>query len=264
MPSEFDISGYVCPGNNSVTVCNLKWCDGSYLECQDKWRLSGIFRDVYLMSRPRKYIEDVHVRYEWGDGLQEAFLHVEGTLRDCGSGGDSSVIRAKLMWQNKEIFREETVTAGQRFVFEMTVSSPALWSYETPELYDLFISVNDKNFPCVIFWPLGNESGFGCNHQAMSRYIKEVDPSRPVHYLHALEDFCVDVISRMYSDFDFVEEQAHMEEPRPFLLNEYGHSMGNSMGSLNRYIELFDTHKRLIGGFIWEFCEQGIRMRAGI
>ena len=392
MPSEFDISGYVRPGNNSVTVCNLKWCDGSYLECQDKWRLSGIFRDVYLMSRPRKYIEDVHVRYEWGDGLQEAILHVEGILRDCGSGRDSSVIRAKLMRQDKEIFREETVTAGQRFVFEKTVSSPALWSHETPELYDLFISVNeteqilcipvgfrrieildqqlllngrpikiygvnrhdfnpdtgyyvtkedmvrdivtmkrhninavrtshypnapeflclcseygllvmdeadlethsfqvvgeygrlsgdpdweeayldraarmvqrDKNFPCVIFWSLSNESGFGCNHQAMSRYIKEVDPSRPVHYLHALEDSCVDVISRMYSDFDFVEEQAHMEEPRPFLLNEYGHSMGNSMGSLNRYIGLFDTHKRLIGGFIWEFCEQGIRMRGG-
>lgn len=391
MPSEFDISPYVKAGINSVMVANLKWCDGSYLECQDKWRLNGIFRDVYLMSRPLSHISDIFVTTDWTKEFEEAILKIEGTVT-LGRNQDAGIqVKMKLLDGGKAVFKKELRVKEKQFYVEAAILQPKLWSHECPSLYQLILEVDgdeqvlcvpvgfrkieikeqqlflngqsiiisgmnrhdfnpdtgyyvtkenmikdilimkqhnvnavrtshypndpeflylcdeygllvmdeadlethsfqvipgeysrlsddpdweeammdrverliqrDKNHPCIIFWSLGNECGFGCNQKAMSRYIKSVDTSRPVHYLHAYEDDCVDVVSRMYSNFDFLEEQANLEDPRPFILNEYGHSMGNSLGSLDRYIQLFKQNKRLIGGFIWEFCEHGFRRR---
>ena len=388
MPSEFDISHLVHEGVNTVMVCNLKWCDGSYLECQDKWRLSGVFRDVYLMSRPMRYVEDVFVKQDVSENLSRAVLTAE--FRLCGAVTGETCLEVRLVKGGETIFERFVNAADDCVVMEEVIEEPVLWSHETPELYHLFIHINedeqvlcvpvglrrieikdqqfflnnqsvkiygmnrhefnpdtgyylsredmirdirvmkqhnvnavrtahypdapeflylcneygllvmdeadmethsfqvvdeysrlsndpdweeaiveraermvqrDKNHPCVCFWSLGNECGFGCNQVAMSRYIKSVDPSRPIHYLHAMEEPCVDIVSRMYSHFDFVKEQAAESDPRPFLMNEFAHSMGNSPGSLDRYIELFDNNKRLLGGFVWEFCEHGFRMR---
>lgn len=390
MPSEFDISAFVKAGINTVTVVNLKWCDGSYLECQDKWRLNGIFRDVYLMSRPLNHISDVFVKTDWERGLECPKLKIEMTA-SFGNANDSEFeAKVKLTDGIKALFQKALLIKEKQIVIEEYIDSPKLWSYENPNLYHLIIEVGeaeqvlcipvgfrkieikeqqfflndkpvkisgmnrhdfnpdtgyyvskenmlkdilvmkqhnvnavrtahypnapeflylcneyglmvmdeadmethsfqvvgdysrlsddpdweeaiveraerlvqrDKNHPCVVFWSLGNECGFGRNQKAMRRYIKSVDTSRPVHYLHAYEDECVDVVSRMYSNFEFLEEQAGLDDPRPFLLNEYGHSMGNSLGSLDKYIELFKNNKRLIGGFIWEFCEHGFRRK---
>ena len=60
--AEFDVSKYLKPGKNRLVAVVSKWCDGTYLECQDKWRMSGIFRDVYLLVRPKGHIEDVFVK----------------------------------------------------------------------------------------------------------------------------------------------------------------------------------------------------------
>lgn len=121
----------------------------------------------------------------------------------------------------------------------------------------------DKNSPSIIMWSLGNESMFGENHVAMAKYAKERDPRRLVHYegtswhigdnpIHS----CVDVVSYMYSNLEYVEDQAkRTDDPRPFFLCEYAHAMGVGPGYLEDYWNLFYKYPRLAGGCVWEWCD---------
>ena len=79
MTSEFNITRYLVSGTNSITVVVLKWCDGTYLEDQDKWRMSGIFRDVYILSRPRGKIEGFQVTSKLHDSCTKADITVDVT-----------------------------------------------------------------------------------------------------------------------------------------------------------------------------------------
>src|SRR6185436_10678059 len=74
-PVEFDLTAFVKPGDNLIAVENMRWCDGSYLEDQDFWRMSGIFRDVYLWSPPRAHIRDFEVKTELDVQYSDASLH---------------------------------------------------------------------------------------------------------------------------------------------------------------------------------------------
>lgn len=171
----------------------------------------------------------------------------------------------------------------------------------TPDWADAFMdravrmAERDKNHPSVIFWSLGNESGYGPNHAAMSAWLHEFDPTRPVHYEGAQGDpdpSTVDVISRFYprvmqeylnpgipegSDQERAEN-ARWERlleiasrtgdhctwvgsdggPRPVLTSEYAHCMGNALGNFKEYWEEIDSNKRMLGGFIWDWVDQGI------
>jgi beta-galactosidase len=80
LPAEFDITGYLRPGENVLAVEVYRWSDGSYLECQDFWRLSGIFRDVFLFSTPKVHIRDFEVRTDLDESYQDADLNVEVKL----------------------------------------------------------------------------------------------------------------------------------------------------------------------------------------
>lgn len=398
MPGEFDISSCVKVGRNELVCCNLKWCDGSYLEGQDKWRLNGIFRNVYLQSLPKLRINDVTVRQKL-ETLDKAEVDLHFEMSDFCTGAlcapeDCLASDVKIYLRdanNENVWERKVKHLGKSLDLKFELENPVLWSFEKPNLYHLGIEYNgcdqvicipvgirkietydkqiwlneksvkiygmnrhdfnsdtgyyvtkenmlkdlvvmkqnninairtshypndpeflylcneigfmvmdeadvethefqvpgdysrisadpdwemafldraermvkrDINFPCVLFWSLGNESGFGCNQQAMSRLMKEIDGSRPVHYLHAMDDPCVDIMSRMYSKWSFLEETAAIEDDRPFIQNEYGHAMGNSLGSLDEYIKLFKNNKRLAGGFIWEFCEHGFNVKA--
>ena len=153
----------------------------------------------------------------------------------------------------------------------------------------------DKNHPSVIFWSLGNESGYGPNHAAMSAWLHEFDPTRPVHYEGAQGDpdpSTVDVISRFYprvkqeylnpgipegSDAERAEN-ARWERlleiaerpgdrciwvgsdggPRPVLTSEYAHCMGNALGNFKEYWDEINSNPRMLGGFIWDWVDQGI------
>ena len=171
----------------------------------------------------------------------------------------------------------------------------------TPDWGDAFLdrairmAERDKNHPCIIFWSLGNESGYGPNHAAMSAWLHEFDPTRPVHYEGAQGDpdpQTVDVISRFYprvmqeylnpgipegSDQERAEnarwerllEIAQREGdhctwvgsdggPRPVLTSEYAHAMGNAMGNFQEYWDEINSHPRMLGGFIWDWVDQGI------
>jgi beta-galactosidase len=125
----------------------------------------------------------------------------------------------------------------------------------------------DKNHPCVILWSLGNESGYGPNHDAAAGWVRARDPSRPLHYEGAIaRDWsggrrATDVVCPMYADVDAIEAWAAEErdDPRPLILCEYSHAMGNSNGGLADYFAAFERHDALQGGFVWEWIDHGIR-----
>jgi beta-galactosidase len=122
----------------------------------------------------------------------------------------------------------------------------------------------DKNHPSVIIWSLGNESGCGPNHSAMAEWIHYYDPTRPVHYEGAAarphDPYYVDMISRMYARIpEIIRLATDPYDNRPMVLCEYAHAMGNSVGNLKEYWDAIRSHKRLIGGFIWDWADQGLR-----
>ena len=121
----------------------------------------------------------------------------------------------------------------------------------------------DKNHPCIIMWSLGNESGYGPNHAAMARWTREADPTRLIHYERDLDGEVVDVLSRMYFPIDELAKVGRARQAdKPFILCEYAHAMGNGPGNLKEYWDVFYKHKRLQGGFVWDWMDQGIRARA--
>ncbi|MFW6164227.1 MAG: glycoside hydrolase family 2 TIM barrel-domain containing protein, partial [Planctomycetota bacterium] len=131
----------------------------------------------------------------------------------------------------------------------------------------------DKNHPCILMWSLGNESGYGRNHDAMARWIRKADPTRLIHYegiaraqrqgkLEEVPLDLYDVESEMYPHVDRLAEKGQVaDDPRPYLMCEYAHAMGQGPGNLKEYWETIRAHRRLCGGCIWEWADHGIRMR---
>ncbi|WP_053207328.1 glycoside hydrolase family 2 TIM barrel-domain containing protein [Jiangella muralis] len=137
----------------------------------------------------------------------------------------------------------------------------------------------DKNHPSIVMWSLGNEANTGQNFERMAQWTRRRDPSRPIHYEGDRAGRYVDVYSLMYTSHDTLAAIGRHEEPvhpdaeddpaldarrraMPFILCEYGHAMGNGPGGLSEYDALFDAHPRCQGGFIWEWIDHGIRVRA--
>ncbi len=131
----------------------------------------------------------------------------------------------------------------------------------------------DKNHPCVIFWSLGNESGYGPNHDAAAGWVRGYDPSRPLHYEGAISIWAggdmrggervTDVMCPMYPQIARIIEYSEKNaDPRPLIMCEYSHAMGNSNGSLADYWAAFEKYPALQGGYIWEWVDHGIRQSA--
>ena len=123
-----------------------------------------------------------------------------------------------------------------------------------------------KNHTSVLFWSLGNESYAGDDLEAMNTYFKEKRDGRLVHYEssfynRAYEDTISDVESRMYAKPKDVEEYLNNNPKKPYLLCEFMHDMGNSMGGLGSYMKLIDQYEMYHGGFIWDFIDQAILVR---
>lgn len=422
-PAEFHISPYLKTGSNTLAVEVYRWSDGSYLECQDFWRLSGIYREVYLYSVPDIHIEDFFVRSEldanYKNGLLEIHpkirtfnraslenTHLEAMLYDAD---DNPVFNTPLTrsipdfaidFDNLSQMEIRAKTHAYYYysiepkfaILEQEIPDVRHWSAEAPYLYTLVLSIKnddgkvvesvstrvgfrtveikdgqfwingksiklygvnrhdhdpdhgryvpiesmikdielmkqhnintvrtshypnhpdwydlcneygmyvideanveshgmlgylanepswyasyldraismverDKNHPCIIMWSLGNEAGCGPNLAAMSGWIKDYDPTRPIHYEAAHgDDFdepWVDVVSRMYTPVQaLTEEFIRPDEPRPFFMCEYAHAMGNAVGNLKEYWDAIHANKTLIGGCIWDWIDQGIR-----
>jgi beta-galactosidase/beta-glucuronidase len=120
----------------------------------------------------------------------------------------------------------------------------------------------DKNHPSIIMWSLGNESGYGPNHDAMHHKLHELDSTRPVHYEGCYGAAATDIDSRMYTNIpELYDEGRRTDNPKPFFLCEYAHAMGTGPGSLQDYWDIIEAHPRLIGGCVWEWADHGIRRK---
>lgn len=127
----------------------------------------------------------------------------------------------------------------------------------------------DKNHPSIIIWSLGNEAFYGCNHRAMYEYAKAADPGRLVHYEGDAHALSTDMFSFMYPSVDGLLSLAKSEGldgdgnfEKPIILCEYAHAMGNGPGGLQEYQAAFREHRRLQGGFIWEWANHGLWKRS--
>ena len=401
MPSEFNITPYLVGGENTLAVRVLRWCDGSYLEDQDMWRMSGIHRDVHLFATPQVHIRDFRVRTPLDCEYRDAELHVAVRVKNYTDDPQAKQeVNVHLFDDSGNAVLETPLAhtvdlaghAEQTVELSGPVANPRKWSAEDPALYTLVITLagpdgevfeaercrvgfrqvelkddrihvngkpillkgvnrhefdpvlgkavtregmiedivlmkrhninavrtshyindpkwldlcdeygiylfdeadleshyfwdrftkdpqwrdafldravrmveRDKNHPSVIVWSLGNESGYGENHAAMSEWIHKADPTRLVHYHPAEDAPCVDVIAPMYpSVADLIEKARKPGEHRPVIMCEYAHSMGNSTGNLKEYWDAIERNKRLQGGFIWDWVDQSIR-REGI
>jgi beta-galactosidase/beta-glucuronidase len=151
MPSEFNITSFLKPGRNTLDVQVFQWSDASYLEDQDMWRLSGIFRDVYLFSTPSFHLRDVFIRTPLDPDYRHATLHVQAWLRNYGAAARAHRVRAQLLDRNgraildAEVGRVASLDAGREKLIEarFPVAGPALWSAETPNLYTLLLTLLD-------------------------------------------------------------------------------------------------------------------------
>ncbi len=400
-PAEFNITPYLKDGKNLLAAEVYRWSDGSYLECQDFWRLSGIFRNVYLYSTPKTHIRDFEVKADFDDSYSNATLTVSTKVINYGDAAskndkveitllddDGKFVQEKVLSQEESvlIYKGEEST----IYLKSKIENPKKWSAEKPNLYTLIIrllnekdeiteilsskigfrevemkngqlNVNgkpillkgtnrhehdpktghyvseesmrndiilmkrnninavrtshypndpkwydlcdeygiylideanieshgigyhpektlankpewkeahidrvrrmyerDKNHPSVIIWSMGNEAGDGTNFEAAGNWLHKNDPHRPVHYERAGLRSYVDIYSPMYSGIGWLEKYANKYDDRPFILCEYAHAMGNSVGNLQDYWDVIEKYDVLQGGFIWDWVDQGL------
>jgi beta-galactosidase len=387
-PAEFDLTDALVPGENKLAAQVFKWSSGSWLEDQDFYRFSGIFRDVLLVRRPSAHLEDLHVTTRIDDTRAEIVVAVdllgdatvEAEIEGLGplDAGDDGRYRIRLdeprLWspEDPHLYRllvrvrgaderlseviaqsvgvrrfaiEDGVLSlnGRRVVFfgvnrhefglqgrvmsreqteadlrllraagvnsirtshypnntffyeladeygflvvdEVNLETHGLWDRQRyleapiedaipgdraewqPAVQDRATSMfeRDKNHASVVMWSCGNESLGGTVIRDVADYFRRVD-DRPVHYegVHWDPRFpeTTDVVSRMYAPAAEIEEYLQTHRDKPFILCEYAHSMGNSFGGVDRYIDLAFRDPLFQGGFIWDFADQAIALR---
>ena len=161
---------------------------------------------------------------------------------------------------------------------EANVESHGLWEKgyytgEKEEWKKMIVERNvnmvlrDKNHPSILFWSMGNESGWGVNFDHAYEAMKKADPEkRPIHYesknpayAHTLNRY--DIISDMYSSFKHLEDYHNWDSERPIIICEYSHTMGNSLGNFRKYWNLFNEYQRFQGGFTWDWMDQALRSK---
>lgn len=432
--SEFNITKFLRPSENQIAIEVYRYSDGSYLEDQDMWRLSGIHRDITLFRSPDIRIADFTVRTLLDKNYENATLEIDPELAVYGNQkGTGYKVRASIenlvditanasdilnLEHKAALMNEWNPQRGSRKKgrLKAEIKNPLKWTAETPNLYTLLITLEDstgkvvekvrqrigfrsveiadgqllingkpvrlrgvnrhehdpvlgkvmtekrmlqdillmkqaninavrtahypnvtrwyelcdslgmyvmdeadieehglrgtlasdpdwaaafmdrairmaerdKNYPSIIMWSMGNESGYGPNFAAISAWLKDFDPTRPIHYEGAQglngqpDPSTVDVISRFYPRVQQeylnpgVPENSDTERPenarwerlldiaqrtndnRPVLTSEYAHSMGNALGNFQDYWDEIYSNKRILGGFIWDWVDQGI------
>jgi beta-galactosidase len=152
------------------------------------------------------------------------------------------------------------------------LANDPMWANAFLERMTRMVS-RDFNHACIILWSLGNESGYGAVHDAMYQWTKRIDPSRPIQYEGGGSDtYATDIICPMYARTDSETLQhrdlgnkpslnkwvGFADEERPIILCEYAHAMGNSLGNFSDYWDMFREHRRVQGGFIWDWVDQGL------
>ena len=414
-PAEFNITGLLRAGDNVLAVRVYRWSAGTWLEDQDFWRLSGIYRDVFLLSTPPVHLADVTVVSDLDAAYRDATLKVSATVKSYSGGLPAGAhIEAQLhdaggkaLWSKPLALAIPASGEQAAIAFTQPIANPRRWSAEDPYLYTLVLTLTDgygqvveaesvrvglrkveihdgrlwingvavllrgvnrhemdpdtghyvsresmvrdivlmkqfninavrtshypdaplwydlcdeyglylideanleshglvglpglpandpvwragfvdrarnmverdKNHPSIVIWSLGNESGYGPNHDAMAEWIRSVDATRPIHYEGAFDAPMVDMVSVMYPRIadpvvsasdprkwrkSLIQLAEDPDDKRPVLMCEYAHAMGNSPGNIKEYWDVIESHPRCIGGFVWEFVDHSVRQR---
>ena len=176
-------------------------------------------------------------------------------------------------YPNDPAFLDLTDELGLWVIEEADIESHAYWGSlcDDPRYREQWVSrvarmvLRDKNHPSVIAWSLGNESGYGANHDAAAAWVRRHDPSRPLHYEGAIrfdwtaEAPVTDLTCPMYPMIESIVAHARNgTQRRPLIMCEYSHAMGNSNGSLADYWDAIESTPGLQGGFIWEWWDHGL------
>lgn len=391
-PSAFDITDFIVKGKNKIAVNVYRFSSGSWLEDQDFWRFSGIFRDVELQMVPHIYLKDIKISTKLSNEYRHAGIEIDPTIT-----GDENRYKAvyTLKYNDEVIEQAERIDSSSKVNFG--IENPHLWSAEKPALYQLYVEIfdkngliecsrhnigirefkiingvmcingkrivfhgvnrhefsaktgrtvsyedtkkdilnmkanninalrtchypnqtfvydlcdeyglyvidevnlethgtwselfdkehilpddkpewldiildransmyeRDKNHPSIIIWSLGNESYGGKNLYEMSKFMKQKDSSRLIHYEGLSHDRryndTSDIESQMYTFASDVEKYLTVHQDKPFILCEYAHSMGNSNGALFKYTDLEKKYPLYQGGFIWDYIDQAL------
>ncbi|WP_270526803.1 glycoside hydrolase family 2 TIM barrel-domain containing protein [Longibaculum muris] len=393
-PSTFDITDYLIAGKNKLAVEVYKRSSASWLEDQDFWRFSGIFRDVSLYGIPQVHVQDMFVKSELFNQYQEANIYVDLKMKDvqpfyctvslydanmkplykiqkCNHSCFDMSLKDIHLWscenpylylllieiydENKQLqevipqkigLREFKMDNGvmklngKRIVFrgvnrhefshvkgraitkedmlfdiqfmkthninavrtshypnqslwydlcdeygiylidETNLESHGSWqklgacepSWNVPGNYPQWKAAvldraksmleRDKNHPSILIWSCGNESYAGTNIVEMAHFFRTRDTSRLVHYEGCVwnRDYsdATDMESRMYAKAKEIEEYLRNSPKKPYISCEYMHAMGNSLGGMEKYVELEDRYEQYQGGFIWDYIDQAV------
>ncbi|ETN95340.1 glycoside hydrolase family 2 TIM barrel-domain containing protein [Zhouia amylolytica] len=144
LPAEFDITEYINTGENTVALEVYRWSDGSYLECQDFWRFSGIERDVYVYARPKMFVNDFTIHAGLTNNYRDGLFNIEVLLENHNDKRQKGALGIELFKSGTKIYSEEKTyksESGETIAisFEKELKDVAAWSAETPELYELKI-----------------------------------------------------------------------------------------------------------------------------
>ena len=155
-PAEFNITKYLKSGKNILAAEVYRWSDGSYLECQDMWRLSGIYRTVYLFSTPQVHIRDFWVKCDLGDAYRDATMEVRAAVRRYSGRSEGrpynlevALLDAEGLQVGEAPFLMKNEIAGlaaeqeHQFEISATVSNPRKWTAETPYLYTILLTLKN-------------------------------------------------------------------------------------------------------------------------
>lgn len=170
----------------------------------------------------------------WYDLCDEYGLYVvaEANLESHGMGYEAKTLAKVALWEQSHIERNKN------------------------NVYVL------KNHPCIVTWSLGNEAGYGPNFEKAYEFVKAYDSSRPVQYERAGYNGMTDIYCPMYYTYDACEQYAKNDAyTKPLIQCEYAHAMGNSEGGFREYWELIRKYPKYQGGFIWDFVDQGLRVK---
>ncbi|GAA4295164.1 glycoside hydrolase family 2 TIM barrel-domain containing protein [Aestuariibaculum suncheonense] len=174
LPAEFNLTEFVKPGKNSIALEVYRWSDGSYLECQDFWRLSGIERDIYLYARPKVQLMDYFAKCGLENNYSDGVFDLTIDLKNTDIEKRKGYVAIEITKDNQILFDTSTnyelaPNSGRALKFNKILPNIKSWSAETPELYQLNIVIKDKKG--VVLEAISRKLGFRTSEIKNGRYL---------------------------------------------------------------------------------------------
>ncbi|MGN0567424.1 MAG: glycoside hydrolase family 2 TIM barrel-domain containing protein [Acutalibacteraceae bacterium] len=215
--SEFDIGDFAAEGDNVLCVLVVKWCPGTYLEDQDCFRLSGIFREVYILARGEERIEDIFIKSEVSDDFQSASLIIDARLNTQAG------IAYRLVSPSGEIVCEgESANCG----FSLDIPCVKLWNDEEPALYELYLTVGDETVlfdTAVRRFEIKDGVCLLNGKKVKARGINRHDSHPILGHAVTMEDMLQDIFLIKRANCNMIRTSHYPNDPRfPGLCDKYG------------------------------------------